>query len=675
MAASGNSATVFLRAKDDGLNEQLKKAEESVQSFGGRVTKVLTSMGASILNPFALIGKSVSSVVKHIGGLIKTVKAYGDSALEYYEVQRQSEIKLASVMRATGSAAGFSIAQLKEMAASLQNITDTGDETWLSMMSILGTFKNIRGDAFKDALYYAKGMSEVFGTDLKSSVLQVGKALNDPIQGVTALRRAGVQLTQQQKALVASLVKTGNGAEAQKIILNELASEFGDAAKDLADPFEQLQNRIGDIYEKVGEAIRPIYLQIAEGVGVIVTGFESAMPMIQEFFGYLLEQGKATVEELRPYFFQFLDTLVGVFSAGQVVFDNFQESVDIALEGVRLGIVKVSENVKYFFTGVIPSYLGWLAENWTTVFVDIASYVGTVLSNMNENIKRFYLYVFDWLQGNQVSWRWVSLERGFKSTLSELPKIAEREKSSLERSLEESLSDAVNPLIGQWEKRMEENKDAFYKMFDKAKGTAFEDIQGEPSTEYDFGYGKKEDKSGKVSANFEDIQALSKRIAASAATSPEKLMLDEMKKAQKTREKIAEAVTKGNNKKEPFGITTEQLNIRDPWDKSGYSRAQDSLLNAFDKAIEEQKTYKSRPSKEAMDAFSGMQQPIADIIGKYKVNEGQGAVEKAYNEARAAGKTHEEAVAISDAVADNTKESAVHLKKIADTIEMVGALK
>ena len=76
----------------------------------------------------------------------------------------------------------------------------------------------------------ALDMSEVMQQDLKSSLLQIGKALNDPIANMGALSRAGVQFNQSQKDLIKSLWESGNSIQAQEIILKELESEFGGAA-------------------------------------------------------------------------------------------------------------------------------------------------------------------------------------------------------------------------------------------------------------------------------------------------------------------------------------------------------------------------------------------------------------------------------------------------------------
>ena len=63
--------------------------------------------------------------------------------------------------------------------------------------------------------------SVALGTDAESAAIQMGKALNDPILGISALGRAGVQFTESQKEMIATLVESGDVVGAQSIILAE----------------------------------------------------------------------------------------------------------------------------------------------------------------------------------------------------------------------------------------------------------------------------------------------------------------------------------------------------------------------------------------------------------------------------------------------------------------------
>ena len=184
-------------------------------------------------------------------GAVGLALAYGviRNTIEAEKVQAQLE----AALKSTGGAAGQTIKALNEHAAALQAVTTYGDEATNSAQAILLTFTRIQGDTFPKATEAVLDMATALQMDLKSSAIQVGKALNDPILGVTALGRAGVQFSEDQKAMIKTLVETGHTAEAQIIILRELETQFGGsatAARDtLGGALEALKNAFGDLLE------------------------------------------------------------------------------------------------------------------------------------------------------------------------------------------------------------------------------------------------------------------------------------------------------------------------------------------------------------------------------------------------------------------------------------------
>jgi hypothetical protein len=92
---------------------------------------------------------------------------------------------------------------------------------------------------------------------LSKKAILVGKALNDPIYGLTSLRRVGVTFSDDQIKLITHLENTNHTIAAQKIVLRELRSEFGGSAKALGQTLpgqlnilrEQLRNFAADALE------------------------------------------------------------------------------------------------------------------------------------------------------------------------------------------------------------------------------------------------------------------------------------------------------------------------------------------------------------------------------------------------------------------------------------------
>jgi hypothetical protein len=97
---------------------------------------------------------------------------------------------------------------------------------------------------------------------MDSAAVQLGKALNDPVLGVTALRRVGVMLTEAQEEQIKQFMEVGDVASAQKIILAELETEFGGLARAIGETSEGklqiLQNNLGNTQEAIGTGLLPL---------------------------------------------------------------------------------------------------------------------------------------------------------------------------------------------------------------------------------------------------------------------------------------------------------------------------------------------------------------------------------------------------------------------------------
>lgn len=167
--------------------------------------------------------------------------------------QEQALKQVESRIRATGGAAGLAVHELADMAASLQGVTTYGDESILSMQSLLLSFRNIRGVQFRDATESVLDLATGLGVDLRSAAIQVGKALNDPTRGLEGLSRSGTTFSKAQEQTIKSLAESGRLAEAQALIIAELKQQYGGAGRAARDTFggalEALGKTLGDLLE------------------------------------------------------------------------------------------------------------------------------------------------------------------------------------------------------------------------------------------------------------------------------------------------------------------------------------------------------------------------------------------------------------------------------------------
>lgn len=197
----------------------------------------------------------------------------GKALIEIERLNAQTD----AVIRSTGGAANITRGQVEEMAEAAESATTIQRESVQEAANMLLTFTNIRNevgdgnDIFTRATETVLDYSTALGVDAQSAALQLGKALNDPIKGLTTLGRAGVQFTREQKTMIENFVETGDLLSAQRVILDELATQFGGSAEAFADTtagkIAKFQNDVGNMFESIvlGAA------EVSEGIGDVFT--------------------------------------------------------------------------------------------------------------------------------------------------------------------------------------------------------------------------------------------------------------------------------------------------------------------------------------------------------------------------------------------------------------------
>ncbi|KQY58311.1 hypothetical protein ASD11_01195 [Aeromicrobium sp. Root495] len=217
----------------------------------------------------------VGKIAGALGAAFAAVKVkdfLGDAIGEARESQKVGALTTQTI-KATGGAANVTASQVGNLAAAISNKSGMDDEAIQTGANLLLTFKNVRNEAgkgnkiFNQATQAATDLSAAgFGSVSSASVL-MGKALNDPIKGISALGRSGVTFTEDQKKLIKGLVEQGNTLAAQKIILKEVRGQVGGAAEASATAGEKLAVTWGNFKETIGTALLPLIDKLATFVG------------------------------------------------------------------------------------------------------------------------------------------------------------------------------------------------------------------------------------------------------------------------------------------------------------------------------------------------------------------------------------------------------------------------
>jgi hypothetical protein len=188
--------------------------------------------------------------------------------------------QLNAALKSTRGVSGQTVQALAEHASALQVLSVYDDDVIAGAQAMLLTFTRISGDTFPKATEAVLNVAQAMGTDLKSAAIQVGKALNDPILGVSALARSGIQFSEAQREMIKQMVETNRLAEAQRIILAELETQFGGSAKAARDTFggalQALQNDIGNALTLTGQSAS-LATQLVNYFGTVVRGLRTVV--------------------------------------------------------------------------------------------------------------------------------------------------------------------------------------------------------------------------------------------------------------------------------------------------------------------------------------------------------------------------------------------------------------
>ena len=225
-----------------------------------------------------LIRKAALPAAAALAGLALAAKAGVQGVME----DDKALANLSSTLKSTGNAANITANGFFEYANELQAATGVGADQITQGAALLGTFKNIRNevgkgnDIFNRTTVAALNLSKKGFGSLESANKMLGKALNDPIAGITALSRAGVTFTEGQKKTIASLVASGKTLKAQKIILKEVESQVGGTAKAFgettAGKIERGKRAFEELQKSLAKALLPA-IEMFAGLLTKVSGF------------------------------------------------------------------------------------------------------------------------------------------------------------------------------------------------------------------------------------------------------------------------------------------------------------------------------------------------------------------------------------------------------------------
>lgn len=488
--------------------QQLSTTSSKMEAIGKKMAGIGTAMTLGITTPIIAAG-------------VHLLQGSQDAAAASAQVQ--------AALTSMGSASGKTLEQLQATAEGLRNLTGVDDDEILkSVTANLLTFGAIQGDVFDRAQQSIVDISARLGSDLQSATMMVGKALNDPIKGLGALRKTGIQFTEQQEKQITTMTKAGDVAGAQAIMLAELERQFGGAAKAAADAdiWTPMKTAMMDLEGAFEPLIRSVVTPAITGIANLTRAFaalpESMIPVIAAgaaiaaAIGPILVGAGAVVASIgaigsaiaagglaasiagfavaaAPFVaaaaaigvavYMFRDDLGPILSDfGKQVYEAIGPSIPPLIEAARTAVTAFVDTVSALFAvlGPILASLGKdLIVAFGPILVTTLRLMGATMTSVFDIVGQALRVVSALLKGDW-SGAWNAAGSLVQSVIRSLGRIVEAIFPGIighARRMVEGVRDwfgaRLNDIFGGVIRRVTEVGDAFFKLYDRVVGHSY----------------------------------------------------------------------------------------------------------------------------------------------------------------------------------------------------------
>lgn len=276
-------------------NKKLLAAQKQI----GQLPQIADKADKGFATSFKNIGASAIKLGAAFGIGFQGIQALGnvlrDSIAEANEAIKVNAAT-AQIIESTGRAANVTADQVAELSQKISEQIAVDDELIQQSANLILTFKNVKNEGtglaavFDRTVLAAQDLAAAGFGDAESAAKMLGKALNDPIRGLTALSRAGVTFSQTQKEQIQSLMQGGNVLAAQQLILKEVESQVGGVAAATATATARFTVMFDNLKEEIGLALMPLIEALVNGLLPVFTNLGTA---IRGFSGFVKDNADA----------------------------------------------------------------------------------------------------------------------------------------------------------------------------------------------------------------------------------------------------------------------------------------------------------------------------------------------------------------------------------------------
>jgi hypothetical protein len=243
----------------DFVGTGLDKAKKEFAQLEGVGAKTAFALKKAFLPAVAALGALA-------GAGLKAVKAGEQAATSNARISN-----IAETMGLFGKETENVSKRLIELANVTARKTGIDQNQIKSSQAQLLTFKNLAQTATTVGGSFDRATKAVLDMQAANvgggnAAIALGKALQDPIKGITALAKSGVTFTAEEKEKIRVLTQSGRLLEAQDMILKAIETQVGGTAEATANATDKIKVGFSQVSESIGLALLPVFEKLSNAL-------------------------------------------------------------------------------------------------------------------------------------------------------------------------------------------------------------------------------------------------------------------------------------------------------------------------------------------------------------------------------------------------------------------------
>lgn len=368
-----------------------------------------------------VVNSAVDKSQRKLKGLSTSLKNFGNNSIvgggvataffaSTISAAEESEVagnRLKQVFKSMGESNDAAAIKSMEYASQLQLQIGVEDELINATQAKIATFKSVSNETARMAGIFDRATAAAFDMqatgfgEASGNAVQLGKALEDPVKGIVALRKSGITFTEAERKKIQVLVSGNKKLEAQKMILAAVEKQVGGVAKATATTTGKTKVGWGEVMETIGKQLLPVVNRFANillsKVIPAVSGFIEKNPLLVKVLGAvsvaLFAVGTAArivsaIMMTNPIVL----IIAAIAAAAFLIYKNWG--------AIKAWFQRLWDNVKAIFNAAWQ-WIKRLFLNYTPVGLVIKhwSKITAFFSNLWQGVKNVFSSVWDWIKG------------------------------------------------------------------------------------------------------------------------------------------------------------------------------------------------------------------------------------------------------------------------------------